>query len=78
MNKFVLHGFYNTEEAEVKENISMTGITPVKVKKMNIKKKKFQDHCTYIVYFTKNDNIKIAKLFGHGGLNCGLNPRCIR
>jgi hypothetical protein len=109
MSKFVLHGFYNTDEADVMENITTTGITPVKVKKMTIKNKKFQDHCTYIVYFMKKDNLKIANLreikalqnvrvrwefyqnrrqgpiqcsncllFGHGGLNCGLNPRCIR
>lgn len=109
MAKFVLHGYLPTSESDLITRLKEVNITPVKVKTLTIKNKKFNDHAVYLIYFMKSQKIRISQLrevkildylrikweyytnrhkgpiqcsncqlFGHGGKNCHLLPRCIR
>lgn len=111
LSKFVLHGFYDGTNSELKLGgfLRELQLGPVKIKKLKIKHKRNSDHAVYLVYFQNSDNMKLSKLreikaidhvivrweyysnrrtgptqcsncllFGHGGFNCHLRPRCIR
>lgn len=61
-SKFVLHGLNDMLESELLTLLKEESLEPLKVKKMNIMKKKYSDHCAYIIYFPKMAKIKISKL----------------
>ena len=50
------------ELKELKEELNRVGIMPVDIKHIDIKNKRYQDQCIYLLYFLKKDNIKISTL----------------
>lgn len=62
MSKFVLHGYITTSENDLMKLLKEVNVTPVKVKTLTIKNKKFIDHAVYLVYFMKSQKIKISQL----------------
>lgn len=61
-SKFVLHGLNDMPENDILTLLKEESIEPIKVKKMNILKKKFADHCAYLIYFPKIAKMKISRL----------------
>lgn len=61
-SKFVLHGMYEMPENELIDLLKELKITPLSIKRMIIKNKKYHDHCSYVVYFRKTDKIKLSRL----------------
>lgn len=61
-SKFILHGLNDMLKNDVLSLLKEQSIEPIKIKKMNIVKKKFIDHTAFIVYFPKKMKIKISKL----------------
>lgn len=62
MAKFVLHGYISTSESDLVNKLKEVNITPVQAKKLTIKNKKHLDHEVYLIYFMKNQKIKISQL----------------
>lgn len=60
--KFVLHGLYHMPENELETYLADCNIKPIKIKKMNIFNKKYSDHCLYLLYFLKSDQVKLSQL----------------
>lgn len=61
-SKFVLHGLNDMPESDLLSLLKELSLEPLKVKKMNIVKKKYADHHAYLIYFSKTAKIKISKL----------------
>jgi hypothetical protein len=62
MTKFVLHGLHNMAEAEVLAEINKSGVNPSLIKKMKIKRARYDGHAVYLVYFMKTKNVRLAEL----------------
>lgn len=60
--KIVLHGLFKMPEEELIAHLNEAGVHPIKVKQMKIHQKRYDDHCLYLLYFLKNEKIKISML----------------
>lgn len=60
--KVVLHGLHEMELKELKNELSRERIFPADIKKLTIRKKMYDDHCVYLLYFKKTDKIRVADL----------------
>lgn len=62
MSKFVLHGYLPSGETDLMFYLKEQNIIPVQVKILKIKNKKFTDHAVFLIYFLKNQKVKISQL----------------
>lgn len=62
MSKYVLHGYVDVPEATLLSQLNELQLEPLKVKKLTIKQKRYTDHCVFLIYFKKEDKIKISSL----------------
>jgi hypothetical protein len=60
--KIVLHGLFDMPIDDLQKCLEEVGVKPLKIKKMNIHQKKYSDHCLYLLYFLKSDQVKISRL----------------
>lgn len=60
--KIVLYGLPSMDEREIALELSKYEVKPVEVRKFKIKKSRYQEHTNYLLYFAKNDNIRVATL----------------
>ncbi|KAG5674522.1 hypothetical protein PVAND_004484 [Polypedilum vanderplanki] len=59
MTKFVLHGLPDTTEAEINQGLNTAGVFPTLIKKMKIKRARYDGHAVYLIYFLKTQNVKL-------------------
>ena len=63
IDKFVLYGLHeDTRIDEINEALSNVNIAPVKIVRMEIRKRRFDGHITFLLHFKKPDNITLQKL----------------
>lgn len=60
--KVCLYGLYDMSDAQLKSDLNEVGVVPTEVKRIQIKKKRYSEHCIYLLYFMKRDNIKMTDL----------------
>lgn len=60
--KIVLHGLYSMETTELMQLLNEINVNPTAIKSMSIHQKKYADHCVYLLYFKKDDKVKISVL----------------
>lgn len=60
--KIVLHGLHNMELSVLKNELSRFTIFPADIKIMNTRKKNYDDHCVYLLYFSKASKVRISDL----------------
>lgn len=62
MTKVVLHGLHSMELSVLKDELSRLEIFPAEIKTLAIRKKLNDDHCVYLLYFSKSSKIKLSEL----------------
>ncbi len=60
--KIVLQGLFRMEINELKDLLNEANVHPCDIKVMNIHQKRYEDHCLYLLYFLKNQKVKISNL----------------
>lgn len=60
--KICLYGLWQMSINDLQKELNQLGVVPCDIKKIEIKKKKYEDQCIYLLYFLKKSNIKIATL----------------
>ena len=61
-DKFVLYGLPYIPDVEIKGALESHKLTPTAVKQMNIKQKRYDDHCLYLICFSKKDDTTLTQL----------------
>jgi hypothetical protein len=62
LSKFVIYGLPKIDTKDINGELASLGIKPVQIKELNIKKKRNDDHCIYLVSFLKKDRISLLNL----------------
>lgn len=60
--KFVIHGLHEMDLPELKSELKSLKIDACDVKKLQIKKRRYDSQCIYLIYFMKAQGIKISQL----------------
>jgi len=62
LSKFTIHGLHQVDPKELESRIEKDFKKPAHVKQIPIRNKRHEDHCIYIVAFSKKDNVKLSDL----------------
>lgn len=61
--KFVIYGLLSTIEiTTIYSSLAFHGLFPVNVKKLSVKKQRYDNQATFLVYFKQTDKVSLAKL----------------
>lgn len=60
--KVCLYGLWRMEVNDLKVELNALGIQPKEIKRLEIRNKRYDDQCIYLLYFSKKDKVKISDL----------------
>lgn len=60
--KICLYGLWRMDLNDLVVELKRLGIAPADIKTIEIKRKRYDEQCIYLLYFLKKDNIKVANL----------------
>lgn len=60
--KICLYGLWQMSVVQLKSELNAVGVVPTEIKTIDIRNKRYNDQCIYLLYFMRCDNIKMTDL----------------